>query len=165
MSETPSWIRRNAATLIALIALVVSVIPYAERALSRFEQPRVSINLPHNGSKNVKRSVGAAGTASKIPSASDLWLVVRSGIEGRWYPAARLTTKRNGKWSVPAHYLCPGPGPQDFEVWLVPDVGEGQLLAYMNESRAPQNPPGVNSMPPSAKLEATANINVKRSRC
>jgi hypothetical protein len=105
---------------------------------------------------------GAGGTASHIPESDDLWLVVRSGIEGRWYPDARLAPE-DGAWRLQPRELCPASGPQELEVWLVPQTADGELIAYRKALDAGQAP-GLNSMPPTATLEAVASISVARKR-
>jgi hypothetical protein len=101
---------------------------------------------------------GATGTAHNKPSDEDLWLVKRSGIEGRWYPVGRLLVKSDGSWTVPA--LSPALGQQELYVILVPITEDAQFIDYVNNLA--NSDLGISSLPPASMVEAVSSINVKK---
>ena len=55
--------------------------------------------------------------------------------------------------------MCPSPGPQDVEVFMVPNTGEAEFFAYVKSS-AQRKGLGINSPPPTAIREATSHIDI-----
>jgi len=73
--------------LITFLGLIIGIgIPFVQHWLHYLGRPQVSIIWPANNEKMAYNTFGANGTAKNIPDNSDLWLFLRSGIEGRWYP-------------------------------------------------------------------------------
>jgi hypothetical protein len=105
---------------------------------------------------------GAHGTASYISADSDLWLIVRSDGDGRWYPTERLQIS-NGSWNVPKNQICPAPGYQELVIYSIPDSEEGPLFTYLN-SKAGREGLGINNVPIGSVLMASATVNVARSK-
>lgn len=156
------WTRSDRISLAAVIAATLAFLVAAIQPMSSivhyFSRPRVTIESPSNGMNMPNNTFGAWGTAQHVPPTSDLWLVVRSGVEGRWYPIYNLSAD-GGKWAIRNDRICPGSGLQDIQIYLVPNMDEGELFSYIKGDSAQQGL-GINSMPPDAVLEATSSINV-----
>jgi hypothetical protein len=138
----------------AVIAALIALAPWAKNVYDWVQRPRAAISSPFNGEHVRTNTFGVAGTAANVPADADLWLVVRSGVEGRWYPIGRFLVT-NGKWTSGVHDLCPGP--HDIEVFLVPDNGGAQFFTYVG-SKAQHQGVGIDSIPPTAVLEGTSQI-------
>jgi hypothetical protein len=149
--------------LIALLAALAALAPYVADGIHYLGRSRVTIDSPKNGTTEGDNAFGAEGTASSIPSDSDLWIVVRAEVEGLWYPAGRLVLVA-GHWVVHAKLLCPATGPQEIEVYMIPDTSEAGLFAYVNGPDFGTST-GVNSLPPGAILEATSDVQVNGTSC
>lgn len=109
------------ALVISIIALVVAAWqPIIVPAIDHFRDPRVTFTYPKPGTRLATNIFGAWGTASHIPASSALWLIVRSGIEGRFYPVRNLPVS-NGTWTIGSRWICPAPGLQDLQIYLVPN--------------------------------------------
>ncbi len=157
------WSRADRINLVvASIAILSVLITYGLRFWNYIHRPQVQITSPHDGASARDNTIGAKGTAGNIPPSDDLWFVVRSGIEGRWYPVTNLVLK-NGHWSVGRRLICPASGAQDFEVFLVSDTSQAQLHQYLRKSQHLRTPPGLDSMPAGAVLKAVSHITVPRS--
>jgi hypothetical protein len=141
------WSRADKVSFFAaVVACLVAAVPYAVQGFRYLERPRVTIISPKNGARENANTLGVNGTAQNIPQSSDSWLVVRAGVEGRWYPFERVRLAGD-RWAVKKDRICPGSGPQDIEIFLLPDTDEGQLFAYARESPQ-QRKVGINSMLP-----------------
>jgi hypothetical protein len=150
------------AALIACLGLVLGVgLPGILHLVSYLKRSQASITWPVDNSKMTNNTFGAYGTAENIPADADLWLIVRSGIEGRWYPIQRLRIV-NGSWHVGKKWICPAPGPQELVIYLVPDSEEGQLYAYQT-SGAQLKGLGINSIPLYSTVKATASVQIPRN--
>ena len=153
------WSRADKINGIAvLVALLGLLIPDVLHLMSYFTRAQASIIQPVNNARVPDNTFGARGSAENIPSDSDLWLIIRSGIEGRWYPVELLHVV-NGMWQVGENQMCPASGLQELIIYLVPDSDEGQLFAY-KRSAAGKNSTGINSVPPDSVVKATAYVQV-----
>jgi hypothetical protein len=156
-----TWSRADkfslSAVIVAGLALLISAVQPIAAAAHYFERPRVSIAFPSTGAHLDDNRFGASGSASHIPPSSDLWLVIRPGIEGRYYPTINLTLNANGSWHVGPDQICPAPGVQDIQVYMVPNTDENDLFGY-RRSGAAKKGAGMNSMPAGAVLEASSNV-------
>jgi hypothetical protein len=161
------WARSDKISLCAVIAatlaFLVSAMQPVQSAVRHFTRPRASIIFPQDGARLPDNTFGAWGTSGNIPASSDLWLVIRSGIEGRYYPAINLTLASNGTWGIQSNRMCPATGLQDVQVYLVPNTDENDLFAYIRSSAA-KTGTGINSMPADAVLEASSGVVVGNSR-
>lgn len=157
------WSRADKINLwIALIACVGIAVPYGKAIDRHFRRPQATITSPSPDEVMPNNTFGAAGTARNIPQGSDLWIVVRSGDEGRWYPDGRIIVRGN-KWTYARWQLCTGYGVQYLQVFLVTFSAEKDLFSFIRSS-ARQQEKGVNSMPPGARLEYSRRIKVRPSR-
>jgi hypothetical protein len=147
--------------LTAVIALLVAVQPYAYDAWNHFAGPRATITGPVDGSTEPNQDFGASGTAKHIPRDDDLWLVTRSGIEGRWYPVTRIVPDAEGKWVVPKNVIQPAKGFQEIEVIRLSISDGAQFIDYVNRRTTNGSDPGVSSIPSIYELEAVARITVQ----
>lgn len=149
----------GAGVLLALLGLISGVVlPDALHGIAYLRRPRASITWPNNYAKLKDNIFNSYGTASNIPGSSDLWLIVRSSVEGRWYPVERLSVA-NGSWHVPKRVICPAPGLQELLIYDIPDSEEGQLFAYQRSEQEIKGV-GINSMPPDSAVQAAANVQV-----
>lgn len=159
-SKARNWTRSDKISLCAVIAATlaffVSLIQPAISLTHYMTRPRVTIESPAAGISEQNNTFGSWGAARGIPASSDLWLVVRSGVEGRYYPIDNLTLM-DGKWSIRSNWICPAGGLQDIQVYLVPNTDENDLFDYIR-SRGPHQ--GINSMPSQAVLEASSDVQV-----
>ncbi len=144
--------------VLGAVLAVVALLPYGISIYHGMNRPKSAISLPVSGTRERTNIFGAAGTAQNIPPSSDLWLVVRGGVRGTWYPYNRLPVS-DGRWRVPARRLCPGAGPQDIEVYLVPDTDETELFDFIHSTAARQSK-GISSLPPGSVLEAVSSVDV-----
>ena len=155
------WERSDKISLLAvMIALLGSIggigSPYLISWIKQHYAPYVTIRYPTDGARKPDNGFGAGGTAINIPAGSDLWLVVRAGVQGAWYPLTRLSIK-DSHWKVLR--VCPGACLQDIEIFLVPYASDAQLIAFVNGTGEVRKR-GINSMPPNAVLEATSDVTV-----
>jgi hypothetical protein len=157
------WSRADRISLAtAILALVVAVAPVAIHFWEILHSVHATITTPTTGSiYHANKDPGATGTARNKPSDEDLWVVKRSGIEGRWYPAERLHIKSDGTWTTGP--LRPGLGEQEFYVILVPITEDAQFIDYVNNlvHSNYKSDPGVSSLPPDSKVEAVSSVTVK----
>ena len=155
-----SWSRADRINgVTAILALVVALTPVATHFWRSLHSVHATITTPATGSVfHASEDHGATGTAHNKPSDEDLWLVKRSGIEGRWYPVGRLLVKSDGSWTVPA--LSPALGQQELYVILVPITEDAQFIDYVNNLA--NSDPGISSLPPASMVEAVSSINVKK---
>jgi hypothetical protein len=152
----------GAGVLVAILGLVGGVlVPNLWHLHNYLNRPQASISWPNEQAKIPNNAFGAQGTAHHIPTDSDLWLIVRSGIEGRWYPDERLTVT-DGSWQVPKNMICPASGPQELVIYLVPDSAEGSLFAYKRS--AAQKGLGMNSVPIGSTVMALVTVHVANSK-
>jgi len=145
---------------VGLAALIVGLIPYAIDIERHFTGPHASISEPASGSIQPNNMFSAYGTASNIPSGDDLWLVVRSGVEARWYPSTRLVPL-NGDWIVGGGINRPSAGPQVLELILLPDSREGTFVNYVNALRLHDLNPGMSQLPSGYTVLYSAQIVVQ----
>ena len=142
----------------ALVALVVAVQPYAHAAWNHFAGPQATITAPADGSTEQNQDFGASGTAKHISRDDDLWLVIRSGIEGRWYPVTRIIPGSDGGWVVPRQVIQPAKGRQEIQVIRLSISDEAQFIDYVNRRASNRSDPGLSTIPSVHKLEAVARI-------
>ncbi len=90
----------------------------------------------------------------------DLWLVVKSGVEGKYYPLESLHVEDNG-WNVPERKICTALGSQIIQLYLVPKTADGSLYTYALDGS--QHLVGIGAMPTGSVREAQAQINVSGS--
>jgi hypothetical protein len=155
------WTRANKIALfVGIAALAVALIPYAIDVVRHFTGPRGSISEPAPGSIQPNNMFSADGTASNIPSGDDLWLVVRSGVGGRWYPAARVAPI-NGQWLVGGGIVRPAAGPQILELILLPDSSEATFVNYVSALRLHDLNPGLRQLPSGYKVLYSEQIVVQ----
>lgn len=147
--------------VLALMAAIIALAPYVQHGIAWLRRPSATITTPTNGSifyTNHKR--GAGGIARHIPLNSDLWLVLRSGVEGRWYPVARISI-HNGPWTVQSKFITPAVGPQELALILVPITDDAQFIDYVDRKYQTGADPGISSLPPLGVLETICQINVQ----
>jgi hypothetical protein len=120
--------------------------------------PKVTISSPPNGAHLPNNTFGTSGIAEGVPSGDDLWLVVKPPDYDRWYPVSRINVV-GGAWTIGAGEICPAGGRQDIEVFMVPNIAEAQLTAYVSY-RTSQHDPGIKGMPTLATLEAVSHVSV-----
>lgn len=149
------WTRADRLNAIGVaVALTVAVVPLCVKLVNKLNRAEAGFSLPLPG-KVATRAFPAHGSASNIPASSDLWIVLRSGVEGRWYPVERLNVT-HGQWHVDAGTICPTAGLQELWLVLVSDTDSGQLLDYVRKYNTPPaapHPPGVSSLPPNHLLK------------
>ena len=157
--DRTKWARSDKISLCAVIAatlaFLVAAIQPVESVVHHFTRSQVTITFPAAGTHLPDNTFGAWGTAADIPASSDLWLVMRSGVESRYYPTINLTLGSDGKWSIRRDVMCPAPGLQDVQIYLVPNTDENDLFDYVRSS-ASKTGAGINSMPADAVLEASS---------
>lgn len=164
MNSTQGRARWSRSDKISIAAIIIALLgaaggigtPYLVSWVKHFNNPQVTIITPANGAKEADNGFGARGTASNIPAGSDLWLIVRAGVAGIWYPFNKLSID-NDQWYVKRHSICTGAGPQDIEIFLVPYASDDQLVTFVNSSEQIQKL-GINSLPPGATLEAASDV-------
>jgi hypothetical protein len=149
--------------IIALLGVLISLVSLADDLWERRHRPQVTIHDPANNSTPANRDFGASGSANNIPSGSDLYLMIRPSIEGRWYPVARLTIKEGGSWAIPKGVIDPASGSQEIQVFSVPINDAAQLLEYVNMRRKTGDDPGISGLPSSAALKAYSHVNVPKN--
>jgi hypothetical protein len=147
-------------TTISIIALFIASLPYLSDAVEHFTGPRAAITTPADGS-TPPSDFGATITAANIPRDDDLWLVIRSGIEGRWYPVRRIVPPANGVWTIPRGVIRPAKGLQEIEVMMLSDSDEAQFIDYVNRREATGNDPGLSTIPSIYSLKAVTRITVR----
>jgi hypothetical protein len=145
---------------IAVIALGIAATPSVSDVVKHFTGPRATIAMPAEGSTQ-PGNLGATGTATNIPRDDDLWLVIRSGIEGRWYPVSRIVPQANGVWTIPRDVIQPAKGFQEIEVIMLSDSDEAQFIDYVNQRISTGADPGLSSIPSVYSLEAVVRITVR----
>ena len=153
------WSRADRITLsTAILALLVAVTPVATHFWEGLHSVHATITTPATGSVyHASEDPGATGTGHNKPSDDDLWLVKRSGIEGRWYPVERLLIQSDGQWTVPA--LHPALGQQELYVILVPITEDAQFIDYVKNLG--RSDPGISSLPPGSVVKAVSSFIVK----
>jgi hypothetical protein len=142
----------------AFAALITAATPIGLGLWHRWESPDAAIVSPANGAKVANNTFAVSGTAEHIPQGDDLWLIVRAGDQGQWYPAAHIVVD-GSRWRVGKDLVCPGSGIQDLVVFLIPAIDDQQLFSYMSGSEQSRSEP-VLSLPPQSAFEASANIDV-----
>ncbi len=147
-------------TTISIIALLVASLPYLSDVVKHFTGPRAAITMPADGSTQPS-NFGATITAANIPHDHDLWLVIRSGIEGRWYPIRRIVPPASGVSTIPRGVIRPAKGFQEIEVMMLSDSDEGQFIDYVNRREATGIDPGLSTIPSVYSLEAVTRITVR----
>jgi hypothetical protein len=145
--------------LIAVLGLLLGVgLPGVLHLVSYLNRAQASIIQPVDNARVPDNTFGAHGSADNIPPDYDLWLILRSGVEGRWYPVQLLHVVK-GIWQVGEEQMCPTPGLQELIIYMVPDSEEGQLFAYQR-SAASKSGQGIDSIPPDSVVKATAYVQV-----
>jgi hypothetical protein len=153
----------GAGVLVAILGLIAGTLaPFLWHAYSYSRRPQASIQRPVKDAVMKGNKFGAHGTAAHIPADSDLWLIVRSDGDGRWYPAQRLPVT-NRSWQVSNTSICPAPGFQEIVIYMIPDSEEGPLFAYVN-GKAGKKGLGMNSVPVGSVVMASATVNVAKSK-
>ena len=142
----------------ALVAVAALVLPYAIHWWQSRERPKVTIVTPSNNTTVANNTFSVSGTAQHIPQGDDLWLIVRGGIQGRWFPA-QLITVSDSRWVIRKDMVCPAWGVQDLVIFMIPINNDQQLFAYKIHRRQERGK-SIASLPPSAVVEATATIQV-----
>lgn len=143
--------------LTAAVAALCALVPEVLQLRDYIFRPRVTIIAPLSHSTAASNLLTSKGIAKHIPESSDLWFVVRSGIEGRWYPVTRISLTSGGGWRVSD--ICTSPGPRDLEVFLVSDTDEAQLFMYLRQAHR-LHFPGIDSMPPGSALQAISYVQI-----
>jgi hypothetical protein len=146
-----------------LVAILGLTIPLVWHLYTSSQQPRVSVKWPNDDVNMTDNTFGSYGTAAHIPAGSDLWLIVRSGGDGRWYPTKRPLQVHNGSWQIRRGTICPAAGSQELVIYMIPEAEEGSLFAYIN-SKAGWNELGMNSVPVDSKVMASATVNVAKDK-
>lgn len=158
------WSRANKiglfGAIVAVIALIIAALPYAADVWRHFSGPSAAITEPAPGSVQPNNMFGAQGTSRNIPDGDDLWLVVRSGIEARWYPVTRIVPV-NGPWIVGGGLIRPALGSQIIELIMLSDSNEASFINYVKALQLKQLNPGLSSLPNGYTLLASAQIQVQ----
>ena len=150
---------RNRSDWIAAGALLVAAFavafPLVREAWDNSQKPSVTIDAP-SPRKTIKSPFGANGTWSHVSASDDLWLIVRSGIEGRWYPVGRLPKLPDHTWKTAGNAIQPALGAQQIEIFRVPETADATLINYIN-GRAD---PGLSGLPAEAERLAGEDLTV-----
>jgi hypothetical protein len=153
----------GAGTLVAILGLIGGVVvPNLWHLYNYWQRPQASIEWPAKTTQVADNTFGARGTASHIPADSDLWLIVRSDGDGRWYPTQLPLAIADGSWRVAADMICPAPGPQELVVYMIPDSEENELFAYL-KSKSGKNGLGINSVPVGSVVKAAVTVDVPKT--
>jgi hypothetical protein len=121
-------------------------------------QIQATISSPLTSTKEPDNLFGANGFAQNIPSNMELWLVVKSGVEGRYYPLEPLQIDNDGGWNIPNAKICPALGSQIIQLYLVPKAAEGSLSTYALDGT--KHLAGIRSMPTGSVREAQSSVTV-----
>jgi hypothetical protein len=121
-------------------------------ATATISSPPDHANLPNN-------TFDASGAAQNIPVGDGLWLVIKPPNYHRWYPVSPISVTDNS-WTLGPRIICPAGGRQNIQLFLVPNIADVRLKAYVSR-RTSQHDPGINSMPSLAILEAVSRVYVK----
>ena len=153
----------GAGVLVAIFGLIGGVlIPSCWHVYTYSQRPQAAIERPTKNSNMASNKFDAYGTAEHIPADFDLWLIVRSDGDGRWYPSELLQVT-NGTWHVSDTSICPAPGFQELVVYMIPDSAEGPLFSYIN-GKAGKRGLGINSVPVGSVVMASAIVNVAKNK-
>jgi hypothetical protein len=152
------------ATVALLVAIVALVAPWGQSAWVHFHEASASIIVSIPGLKTsprmtVRSPFDVHGEWNNITPAEDMWLMVRSGNEGRWYPVERLQKDANGKWATTGKAIQPAIGLQEIEILQVPVTADGTLIDYIKNLQK-RGDPGLNSPPLEAKWIVTLDVTV-----
>jgi len=156
-----AWTRADKInTLIACTALVTALAPPGRSLWVYEHRPVAAIDHPDDESRSAGPTVAVDGTAERIPSDSDLWLVIRS--DGRWYPVERCQPGRNGRWSFRDDDVHLG-GPKEkglyvLSVYLAGPSQTGEFAQFVNGQQQSKDS-GLASLPDGIKLLATRTVN------
>ena len=121
-------------------------------------QIQATISSPIPSTKEYDNLFGANGFAQNIPSNMELWLVVKSGVEDKYYPLEPLVIDNDGGWNIPNAKICPALGSQVIQVYLVPKAEEGSLSTYSLDGT--NHLAGIPSMPTGSVREAQSRVTV-----
>jgi hypothetical protein len=124
--------------------------------------PSVSIRSPLPLTREPNNGFGANGLIYHKPSGMDLWLVVESGIEHRYYPFNSLAVQDN-EWRVPTSEICTASGWQIIQLYLVPNTADAILFTYSQDNTP--NFTGLATMPAGSVWEKQSRIYVVGTVC
>jgi hypothetical protein len=147
--------------VLALVAAFIALVPYVQHGVDWLRRSSATFTPPTDCSTfSISHNQGATGVARNIPINSDLWLALRAGAEGRWYPVAWIPS-RNGPWTVPPQYVTPALGRQELALIIVPVTDDAQFIDYVKLKHQTGADPGISSLPPLAELKTICQIEVK----
>jgi hypothetical protein len=148
----------TAATIVGGLAVVILLAAFHFINLQASPpQLKVTVRSPLPSSDAPNNTFGADGLAENVPSDMDLWLVVESGVERKYYPFGSLHVD-NTEWNVAPNKICPALGSQIIQLYLLPKAADGSLYTYaLNGTK---HLDGIRAMPTDAVLEAQSKITV-----
>jgi hypothetical protein len=157
------WVRADKIAAISLavaaIALVLSGIPIATAAWERFHAPSISIETPGEDEQISVQASAVTGFMANIPEDRDVWLLVRSSSEGRWYPIQTVEPQPDGSWQSEADALqLTDPGAYTLYAYLADFTASAEMKSYLTEAQASGVYPGLPSPPEGTTLEDVKRI-------
>jgi hypothetical protein len=151
------WYRCTSARSLAACAALVSVMPFGSHEWQKWYAPSVVIRAP-SAHEVVKAQFDAQGYSKHVSNSEDLWLIVRSGIEGRWYPVCRLQKLSGHAWKTTDNAIQPALGWQQIYVFEIPETADAVLIDYVNHEIKPGN--GLSGLPSEARRLASEDLTV-----
>jgi hypothetical protein len=98
---TGGWTRPDKINLVIAIAAILAAVgalwPAGRDFLDKRQAPSASFIDPQDNAR-IPGGVTDASWTTKNAEHEPLWLVLRTSIDGHWYPSQRLVVQPDGKW-------------------------------------------------------------------
>ncbi len=156
-AATGSWTRPDKINFVIAVAAVVTAIggllPAANDFLDKRNAPSAAFVEPDNNERISGRTTEASGTAKNVDRDESLWLVLRTSVDGYWYPSQRLTIQQDGEWKTKSEepLVLADLGEYEAYLYLATDSANASLAAYLRKAPSIQKKTGkwpwMNSLP------------------
>jgi hypothetical protein len=137
---TGSWTRPDKINFVIAVAAVVTAVgalwPAANDFLDKRNAPSATFVEPGNNERISGRTTEASGSAENIDRPESLWLVLRTSVDGYWYPSQRLTIQQDGEWKTRSEepLVLAGLGEYEVYLYLATDSANASLVTYLKKA-------------------------------
>ncbi|MFI0421809.1 hypothetical protein [Spongiactinospora sp. 9N601] len=153
------WARTDkiAAFAIVISAVITLGIWLADRQ-GRSVPPSGTITNIADELKVREEALFVEGKAGDIPVGSEVWLVIRAGLERRWYPVMMTRPGPDGSWrsdddaSDPQNVRLVTNGPYYIQIYCANMSAIAEFQQYKAKAIKSNKYPGMDKLPRGAKL-------------
>lgn len=142
----------------ALVVAIIAVTPLVRGAVERNSELHATFVQPTSGQAVHGETVPTQVTVENLGNDEDVWLVLRAGEQGRWYPIVRIQPDGSGAWMASDGEVVLGTtGTYQLLLYGVRPPEAGAMQEYVESAEA-NGHPGLTSLPVGVRLLDAVDI-------